>query len=195
MRGERQQLRLGEHLVRRACQRLPRDIREERYREWAAELPAILHDPQIRLGPCRAVRMLGYAADTLRCTVMTALRARSRAPGMTAVLSLLLVACLAVVVSDIWAIVRAPEHGVNYLQLASGLLFAAFPISLLIRSAARVTTLIFISGTLAGVAVYLWSAVQAPRDRANYLVVAWLCLLLLIFWLVRRWARFTHAAR
>jgi hypothetical protein len=57
MRGERQLLRPGEYLVRRACQRLPQDIREERYREWTAELPVILRDPQIRLAPLRAVRM------------------------------------------------------------------------------------------------------------------------------------------
>jgi hypothetical protein len=49
MRGERALLRLGESLVRRACRRLPRTVREDRYREWAAELPAILHDPEIRL--------------------------------------------------------------------------------------------------------------------------------------------------
>ena len=41
MRGERQLLRIGEYLVRRACRPLPPDVREERYREWAAELPAI----------------------------------------------------------------------------------------------------------------------------------------------------------
>jgi hypothetical protein len=51
MRGERLLLRTGEYLVGRACQRLPPDIREERYREWSAELPAILHDPQVRPAP------------------------------------------------------------------------------------------------------------------------------------------------
>ena len=195
MRGERQLLHLGEYLVRLACQRLPRDVREERYREWAAELPAILHDPQIRPAPRRAVRMLGYAADTLRGTAITPVGAQRRAPGMTAALSLVLVACLAVVVSDIWAIVQAPGHALNYLQLASGLLLAAVPISLLMRSAARVTMLIFVSGMLAGLAVSLWNAVQDPGDWANYFVVAWFCLLLLIFWLVSRWARFRHAAQ
>jgi hypothetical protein len=60
-------------------------------------LPRTLHDPQIRLAPRRAVNMLGYAADTLRGTAMTPVRAQRRAPGMTAALSLLLVACLAVV--------------------------------------------------------------------------------------------------
>ena len=78
MRGERRLLRLGEYLVGRACQRLPPEVREERYREWAAELPAILHDPQVRPAPWRAVRMLGYAADTLRGTAMTPGWARGR---------------------------------------------------------------------------------------------------------------------
>ena len=66
MRGERALLRLGESLVGRACRRLPGPTRDDRYREWAAELPAILHDPEPRLAPYRAVRMLAYAADTLR---------------------------------------------------------------------------------------------------------------------------------
>ena len=65
MRAERALLRTGEYLVGRACRRLPPEIRDDRYREWAAELPAILHDPQIRLAPLRAVRML-LAADHLR---------------------------------------------------------------------------------------------------------------------------------
>jgi Clp amino terminal domain, pathogenicity island component len=71
MRGERRLLRLGEYLVGRACQRLPPGVREERYREWTAELPVILQDPQVRFAPRRAVRMLGYAADMLRGTIMT----------------------------------------------------------------------------------------------------------------------------
>lgn len=84
MRAERQLLRIGEYLVGRACQRLPEDIREERYREWAAELPAILHDPQPRLAPLRAVRMLAYAADTVRGATLTPARDRRRTPRMTA---------------------------------------------------------------------------------------------------------------
>ena len=38
MRVERQLLRLGEYLLSRACQQLPQDIRDERYREWAGLL-------------------------------------------------------------------------------------------------------------------------------------------------------------
>ena len=131
MRAERQLLRLGEYLVGRVCQRLPKDIREERYREWAAELPAILHDAQIRLAPRRAVRMLGYAADTFRAAALTHVRARRqiarhdggaehpapRWPGLR---------CL-----NIWNIVRAPEHPLNYLRLAWSLLLVAYPISML----------------------------------------------------------------
>jgi hypothetical protein len=50
MRGEGRLLRIGEFLVGLACRRLPRRIRDGRYQEWAAELPVILHDPEIRLG-------------------------------------------------------------------------------------------------------------------------------------------------
>ena len=189
MRAERQLLRLGEYLVGRACQRLPKDIREERYREWAAELPAILHDPQIRLAPRRAVRMLGYAADTFRGTTLTHVRARRQTPAVTAALSVLLLAGLALVTWNIWNIVRAPDHPLNYLRLAWSLLLVAYPISTLLRSATRVTTLIVISSTVAGVAFSLWDAAQAPGDWVNYFAAAWLVLLLLALWLARRWAR------
>ncbi len=76
MWGERRLLRLGEYLIARACRRLPAETRDERYREWAAELPAILRDSDTRLAARRAARMLGYAAGTLWGT--TAL-----APGST----------------------------------------------------------------------------------------------------------------
>jgi hypothetical protein len=71
MRGEHQLLRVGEQLVTRACRRLPPDIRAERYREWTGELPAILHDPDVRFAWRRALRMLGYAADIVRATTAT----------------------------------------------------------------------------------------------------------------------------
>lgn len=199
MRGERQLLRLGEYLVGRACQRLPRDAREERYREWAAELPAILHDPQIRLAPRRAARMLGYAADTLRGTIMTPGRTRRRTPRATATLYLLLLAGLGAVAWDIWTIVQAPGHGLNYAQLAWGLLLVAYPVSQFARSSKRMTILIVISGALAGAAVNLWNAAQAPGDWVNYFSAAWFCLLLLVLllalWLRRPRARATGLRR
>jgi apolipoprotein N-acyltransferase len=58
--------RLAEHLIRRACRRLPDGIREERYREWAGELPAILTDPDVRWQARRTVRALLFAADHAR---------------------------------------------------------------------------------------------------------------------------------
>jgi hypothetical protein len=195
MRGERQLLRLGEYLVRRACHRLPHDAREERYREWAAELPAILHDPQIRPAPRRAVRMLGYAADTFRGTMTPITAPRSMSFGTAALnllLLLLVLASLALVSWDIWITARAPGHGLNYLQLAWALLLLVFPLSMLVRSTARMTVLIVISGNLAGVAVNLWNAAQAPEDWVNYFLAALCLLLLLALWLASRWARGGH---
>jgi hypothetical protein len=189
MRAERQLLRVGEYLVGRACRRLPKDVREERYREWAAELPAILHDPQIRLAPRRAVRMLGYAADTFRAATLARVRARRQTPAGTVVPSVLLLAGLACVTWSIWTIVRAPEHPVNYLHLAWSLLLVASPISMLLRSAVRVTTRIVISSTVVGLAVSLWDAAQAPVDWVNYLVPALLVPVLPALWRASRRAR------
>ena len=90
---------------------------------------------------------------------------------------------------NIWNIVRAPEHPLNYLRLAWSLLLVAYPISTLLGSATRVTTLIVISGTVAGVAFSLWDAAQAPGDWVNYFAAAGLVLLLLALWLALRWAR------
>jgi hypothetical protein len=63
-------LRAGEYLVSRACRRLPARIREEWYQEWLAELPIILHDREAGPAPLRVVRMLAFAADTLRGTTL-----------------------------------------------------------------------------------------------------------------------------
>lgn len=190
MRGERALLRIGEYLVRRSCRCLPPEIRDDRYREWAAELPAILDDREIRPAPYRAVRMLGYAADTLRGTVLTAGRAprRPAAPSIL-MLGLLLSAGLVAMVWDIWDAVRAPGQGVNYVQLAWSLFLVAWPISQYVRPGARMTGLIVISGGLAGEVVYIWNAVQAPGDWVNYFMAAWLFLLCLAWWLVRQWVR------
>lgn len=55
----------AERLIRRACRRLPGDTRDERYREWAAEVPAILHDPDLCFAVRRSARALRFAAGTL----------------------------------------------------------------------------------------------------------------------------------
>jgi DivIVA domain-containing protein len=70
MRGERRLLRIGEYLIARACRHLPAEARGERYREWVAELPAILRDPGVRPAPRRAARMLRYASGTIRGTAL-----------------------------------------------------------------------------------------------------------------------------
>jgi hypothetical protein len=72
VRGERWALSAGEYLVARACRRLPAEIREERYQEWLAELPAILHDRDAGPALVRVVHMLSFAADTLRGTTLAA---------------------------------------------------------------------------------------------------------------------------
>lgn len=70
MRGERYALRAGEHLVSWACRRLPARIRQEQYQEWLAELPVILRDRDTGPAPMRVIRMLAFAADTLRGTAL-----------------------------------------------------------------------------------------------------------------------------
>jgi hypothetical protein len=185
-----QLLRLGEYLVGRACQRLPPDVREERYREWTAELPAILHDPQVRFAPRRAVRMLGYAADTLRATIMTPGTARGRIARLSAAVdSLVLVAGLGVVALTVSGVVQAPGDGQNYLWLAWSLLFEAYLLRKHVRSAGRVTGLLGISAITALGGAYLWSAAQAPGDWLNYFMAALLLLPLLIGLPVAWWLR------
>ena len=86
MRGERTALRTGETLISLACRRLPARIRQERYQEWLAELPVILRDPDAGPAPVRVVRMLAFAADTLRGTALApdAYRGAHRGPGTAA---------------------------------------------------------------------------------------------------------------
>lgn len=66
MTGRPYTQRLAERLIHRACRRLPGGTGDERYREWAAELPAILRDPGVRLPLLRSARALSYAAGTYR---------------------------------------------------------------------------------------------------------------------------------
>jgi hypothetical protein len=48
--------RIAELLIRVACRRLPGGVREERRREWCAELLAILDDPDVRVLTCYLAR-------------------------------------------------------------------------------------------------------------------------------------------
>jgi hypothetical protein len=60
--------RIAAWLIRAACRRLPADVRAERCREWAAELPAILEDQSIRPPFLRALRALSFCAGISRTT-------------------------------------------------------------------------------------------------------------------------------
>jgi hypothetical protein len=185
MRAERWLLRAGEYLLSLACNRLPPDIREEQYREWAAELPAILHDPQIRLAPWRAVRMLGFAADTVRGTAVAAGRARGWMPRLSAAWALLVLGgCLVSVALGTWLIVQAPGSAQGYLVLAWAVPFSAFFIRKRVRPAGRMTALLAISGIPGLVA---WNVTQGPGDWVNYLLAALLGLLLLVLLLLACW--------
>ena len=188
MNGERMLLRVGECLVGHACLRLPREIRDERYQEWAAELPAILHDPEIRLAPARALRMLCYAADTLRAAMLAPGRA-TRRPTLSALLVALTVAGSASVAWSLWDTVRAPGQWVSYVHVAWAMLITAWPASLYVRSSARTTGLILTTATLAGLLITIWNAAQAPGDWVDYSLAASLCLMLIFWYGVRRWVR------
>ena len=53
---------IAEYMIRRACRQLPDEASGDRRREWAAELPAILGDPDSRAAVLRQARALRYAA-------------------------------------------------------------------------------------------------------------------------------------
>ena len=69
--------RTAEWLIEAACRRLADDVRADRCREWAAELPAILDDQSIRLSFLRTVRALTFCAGISRTTCQLRRRARA----------------------------------------------------------------------------------------------------------------------
>jgi hypothetical protein len=58
--------RLARQLIRLACLRLPAQARDDRYREWTAELYSIVHDPGTPSRVRRGARAVLYAADQVR---------------------------------------------------------------------------------------------------------------------------------
>jgi hypothetical protein len=66
MTGRPESQRIAEYLIRRACRHLPAGMRDDRYREWTAELPAILADPDVRPGVVRTARALRFAVGAIR---------------------------------------------------------------------------------------------------------------------------------
>jgi hypothetical protein len=187
MKAEQALLRIGEHLVARACRRLPGKTREDRYQEWTAELPAILHDPEIRFAPLRAVRMLGYAADTLRGAARAPGSARRRSATLSALWSRLVftafIAGLVFLVLSVQDAVRAPGDWVDYVDMALSLSLMAWAVSHYLRPSARTTRLISEGTCLAGLVYYSCHAVQSPGDWLNY-VLAVFFFLSLLFWLI-----------
>jgi hypothetical protein len=123
MNGERGLLRLGEYLVGRACRRLPPNRREERCREWTAELPAILHDPGIRLPWQRAARMLWYAARISRGIPLTS-RQQARRLAVSSTYFLALAAF------NLWLLARGPFDWVHCAEAAFSLAVVAVRVGL-----------------------------------------------------------------
>jgi hypothetical protein len=124
-------------------------------------------------------------------------RVRVRGPLLrwTPVFCLLLVAGLVSVIWTIVDIVGTLGDPLNYLRLAWGVLLVAYPLSMLMHSSLRVSTLLASGVALAGMVVFLWRGVQAPADWANYFAAAWLLLLLLAMGIASRWARTRQAQR
>jgi hypothetical protein len=58
--------RAARWLIGRACRHLPAGTRHERSREWTAELPAILDDPDVHPAVLRSARALRFAVGTVR---------------------------------------------------------------------------------------------------------------------------------
>jgi hypothetical protein len=127
--------RLAELLIRRASRRLPAEIGAEHYREWAAELPAILNDPDIRYAPQRAARALRYAAGTGAST-----RSLLRDQGQAVRPRLPRAAVLAAAAAVIWVAASVvsdayPLNGPwNYLYIAAGAVSETLAIIAIVRA-------------------------------------------------------------
>ena len=119
MSGERPLLRIGEYLIARACRHLPAGARDERYREWVAELPAILRDPGVRPAARRAARMLRYASGTIRGTALTPGNARRVMAHMAGLAASFILAGLSVYLLG-WA--KTPQEwiylGIGFLAVS-----------------------------------------------------------------------------
>jgi hypothetical protein len=69
--------RTAEWLIHAACRQLPAELRAERCREWAAELPAILDDHSIRPPFRRTMRALTFSIGISRTTRQLSRSARA----------------------------------------------------------------------------------------------------------------------
>lgn len=123
MRGERRLLRIGEYLIARAGRHLPAEARDERYREWVAELPAILRDPDVRPAARRAARMLGYASGTIRGTALTPGSARRVMAHLAGTAAPFLVTAL---VAYLRGLTKTPQ---DWIDLGIGCLLGSLAVS------------------------------------------------------------------
>jgi hypothetical protein len=123
VRGERWLLRIGEYLIGRASRLLPIETRDERCREWAAELPAILRDPDTRLAARRAARMLGYAVGAIWGTALARGNARRRMARMASSAAGFIIYCLVAYIGG-WA--KTPQ---DFFYAGIGFFLASLAIS------------------------------------------------------------------
>lgn len=118
----------AERIIRRACRRLPGDIRDERYQEWAAEVPAILHDPDIRFPLRRSARALRFAAGTITSARRSPRAVRHQpdaAVGASAGVRLLITVGIWIV--GVGVLTAFPPHGFWILvTVAAGVLNSGF---------------------------------------------------------------------
>ena len=144
MTGRGSVLRLAQVLINEACQRLPADARQDREREWAAELAAIIDDPDIRrrwrrhlralrfaVAQRRTVRRLTWPAGAARVRVIVARTALASA-GAAVVLAVAMIPLDSVVTSSSsysYPALQA-EALAGTLALAAGLLCAMLLASL-----------------------------------------------------------------
>jgi hypothetical protein len=144
MTGRGSVLRLAQVLINEACQRLPADARQDREREWAAELAAIIDDPDIRrrwrrhlralrfaVAQRRTVRRLTWPAGAARVRVIVARTALASA-GAAVILAVAMIPLDSVVTSSSsysYPALQA-EALAGTLALAAGLLCAMLLASL-----------------------------------------------------------------
>jgi Phospholipase_D-nuclease N-terminal len=119
--------RIGERIIRSSCRRFPADVGADRYREWTAELSAILDDASIRSSLRRALRALAFSAGVARTTRQLSRPARAGArqarseqwragatrmrPGEMAVRVAVGLAVWLVVVAGLIAVITALRNG------------------------------------------------------------------------------------
>lgn len=159
MTGRPATLRLARFLIRRARRPLPGSARQGRYQEWAAELPAILDDPQIRSGTRRAVRTLRFAAGQRRAAHRLA-----RAPGISrrrGVTVAVAVAGVAVGLASLIAGLHIADHAVadDSGPAVTGTVMAFAGAVALISCLALITGMMVATG--AG-RIWHWPAARAP---------------------------------